>query len=64
EASGETARRGYLHAWALCFPWQGSQLRYRVSPQDGLFAREDVRACLDDWVDPWSMVWPAPPGQG
>lgn len=64
DAGGESARRGYLHAWALCFPWQGSQLCYRVSPKDGLFAREDVRACVDGWGDPWSLTWPAPPGRG
>lgn len=56
-ASAEEARqcdRGYLHAWALKFNWQGEEVECNVLPKEGeSFQSASFLSCLHDWQNPW-----------
>jgi tRNA pseudouridine32 synthase / 23S rRNA pseudouridine746 synthase len=55
---GSAADRGYLHAWALRFTWQGRLITYRRDPDEGaLFLTAPVLATLAT-LDPFALPWP------
>ena len=59
-ADGQTADRGYLHAWDLCFELAGERFAFRSAPQHGaLFVGEDLRRVLAEaqW-QPEALCWP------
>lgn len=46
--------RGYLHAWALKFNWQGEEVECAVVPTEGEhFQSATFLSCLQDWQNPW-----------
>ncbi|WP_456297214.1 TIGR01621 family pseudouridine synthase [Vibrio sp. AK197] len=58
------ADRGYLHAFALCFTYQGQVLELVCDPrhyQD--FGQQwqstEVSSAIDAWLTPWQLDWPA-----
>ncbi|MEN3158209.1 TIGR01621 family pseudouridine synthase [Alkalimonas sp. NCh-2] len=52
---GSPADRGYLHAYALCFDWQGQRIELLCTPQQGdAFARQTL-----PWLTPWQLSWPS-----
>lgn len=55
---GSNADRGYLHAWAVCFTWQGEQLSFTLPPQEGIFFSDEVTALLAETGQPWTLPWP------
>ncbi|AMC36293.1 TIGR01621 family pseudouridine synthase [Janthinobacterium sp. B9-8] len=54
---GTPADRGYLHAWALDFDYQGEQQRILLAPETGL-AFQDLEAQLAKIAAPWNLPWP------
>lgn len=58
--SVENSDRGYLHAYALAFEWDGSTYSYRLPPTEGnLFTHENCIAQLNDgYKEPWTLTWP------
>ena len=60
--AAEDIDRGYLHAYALCLPWEGEVLRYTCPPAQGfLFAAATCRTLLEEWTAPWDLPWPSVP---
>lgn len=57
---GDPADRVYLHAYALCFDWQGENMQFCCPPTAGQwFSHERVRHQLEDnWAQPWQLCWP------
>ncbi|MCE9679726.1 TIGR01621 family pseudouridine synthase [Shewanella sp. AS1] len=56
---GETADRGYLHAYAIHFTLGGKQFVYCAAPTHGeLFVTEAVAGQLQEWRDPDTLSWP------
>ncbi|WP_341676623.1 pseudouridine synthase [Niveibacterium sp. SC-1] len=52
---GSAADRGYLHAWALRFPWGGRIEEFRLAPAEGThFGDARFRAFEAAIDDPWS----------
>ncbi len=57
--SAEPIDRGYLHAWALAFDWQGERCEYLCDPDVGeLYQRESVKQQLESWKPPGEQPWP------
>ncbi|MEE2001459.1 TIGR01621 family pseudouridine synthase [Alkalimonas sp. MEB108] len=56
---GSPAERGYLHAYALCFDWQGQPIELCCVPRDGadFLSLQDELAAL--WPRPWQLNWPS-----
>lgn len=55
----ELTDRGYLHAYVLCFDWQGERKQYCCRPREGeLFLRETVQQQIAVWSDPVALDWP------
>ncbi|ELV7515407.1 TIGR01621 family pseudouridine synthase [Photobacterium damselae] len=55
----EAADRGYLHAYALSFPYHGEQYRFLCAPTFGqLWQEADTVAGLEQWQQPWLLDWP------
>ncbi|MGL5758258.1 TIGR01621 family pseudouridine synthase [Plesiomonas sp.] len=53
------ADRGYLHAWQLCFTYQGDNYSICAQPDVGeWFLHEKVLAQLVEWQYPWMLPWP------
>lgn len=52
--------RGYLHAYALQFVWQGQHMRYRCQPETGIAFQNAVLQQLlaDEWAEPALLHWP------
>lgn len=60
----EAADRGYLHAYALCFPYQGTMRQFVCLPEQGeLWALPETQQALADWQQPWTLDWPVLPGK-
>ncbi|MDO6706543.1 TIGR01621 family pseudouridine synthase [Photobacterium sp. 1_MG-2023] len=58
----EPADRGYLHAYALCFRYQGTAYQFLCPPSHGqLWQGDTVVAALGDWSAPWTLDWPVLP---
>jgi len=55
---GSEATRGYLHAWALRFVWQGTHEEFLLPPTDGEFALPEVQAKIATLTPPWRLAWP------
>ena len=56
---GEEADRGYLHAFALGFEWQGQAYAYRRAPEQGeAFGLDGVKNQLQTWGKPEKLDWP------
>lgn len=57
--AGAPADRGYLHAWALRFEWQGEVQQFVLPPERGEhFLTPAVAACLATLGDPFALPWP------
>lgn len=57
------ADRGYLHAFALRFPFQGTQFEFVCDPRNAPILGEKwsspmVSQGIDSWIKPWKIVWP------
>lgn len=60
----ETSDRGYLHAYALRFPYQGELWQFVCPPTQGaLWQGEAVQAGLAEWQTPWALNWPVIAGK-
>ncbi|AUI86015.1 RNA pseudouridine synthase [Vibrio azureus] len=60
---GSEADRGYLHAFCLCFSYQGEQFRFVCDPRNydtlGYKWRDEVTAeGINSWLSPWQLNWP------
>lgn len=48
--------RGYLHAYALRFDWQGQDYQFVLPPTTGAqFLTDNVQAILQTWQTPWAF---------
>jgi tRNA pseudouridine32 synthase/23S rRNA pseudouridine746 synthase len=57
--AGAAADRGYLHAWALRFTWQGETHSYLLPPSSGsAFIDPLLSERLLALGDPWTLPWP------
>ncbi len=57
--AGTTADRGYLHAWALRFTWQGETQQFILPPTSGEhFLNAATQDCLNQIGDPFALPWP------
>lgn len=55
----EEADRGYLHAYALRFPYQGDLQQFVCIPEPGeLWQTEEVQQSMAGWQSPWDLAWP------
>lgn len=56
----DAAARGYLHAYALQFTWNGQQFSYLCPPTHGMqFVADGVTQQLAEWGQPWQLAWPS-----
>lgn len=57
---GAAADRVYLHAYALCFDWQGEQLQFVCPPSQGqwMTAAAVQQKLALDWAAPWQLAFP------
>lgn len=54
------ADRGYLHAYALKFEYEGQHFEFVSAPKIGaLFTHSSCIEALSAWLTPWSLSWPA-----
>ncbi|WP_263530367.1 TIGR01621 family pseudouridine synthase [Marinomonas sargassi] len=56
---GEAADRGYLHAYALSFDWQGERKHYICPPISGDIFTNDFMACVETKLDDALLIWPS-----
>ncbi|WP_136484525.1 TIGR01621 family pseudouridine synthase [Vibrio sp. H11] len=61
---GSSADRGYLHAFALRFPYQGKIYSWVCDPRQYNALGEKwhsviVSQGIDAWLEPWSLSWPS-----
>ncbi|UTV28626.1 TIGR01621 family pseudouridine synthase [Photobacterium atrarenae] len=55
----EAADRGYLHAYALRFTYQGTLRQFICPPEPGvLWQSPEVQSALQGWSSPWDLSWP------
>ena len=56
----EKADRGYLHAYALRFPYADQQWQFICPPQQGeLWLIDETQKVLtEEWSAPWELAWP------
>ncbi|WP_428773391.1 TIGR01621 family pseudouridine synthase [Vibrio sp.] len=57
------ADRGYLHAFALMFDWQGERFQFVCDPRQvsdfGVkWQSQPVSTAIDQWLTPWLLQWP------
>lgn len=53
------ADRGYLHAFALKFEWNGKTQTFCLPPNEGgLFLQAQCQQMLETWSEPWLLPWP------
>ncbi|WP_299802946.1 TIGR01621 family pseudouridine synthase [uncultured Shewanella sp.] len=56
---GESADRGYLHAYSLHFNYLDQDYNYTVAPQEGsVFTGSAVNLQLQEWQQPHDLAWP------
>lgn len=59
QSSIDLRDRGYLHAFALRFLWQGDELTFVLPPTSGkLFSAPDCQSTLQSLAKPWELTWP------
>ncbi len=61
--SASQADRGYLHAFALSFPFQNEIFSFVCDPRNGSemgekWNQETVSQGINDWLTPWDISWP------
>ncbi|MDE1513739.1 MULTISPECIES: TIGR01621 family pseudouridine synthase [Vibrio] len=61
--AGQTADRGYLHAFALRFTYQGEAYQWLCDPRQfahlgDKWQQPEVSQTLDGWLTPWDLAWP------
>ncbi|ROV60723.1 TIGR01621 family pseudouridine synthase [Vibrio ponticus] len=61
--TGSVADRGYLHAFALAFPYQGQTHQMICDPREFASLGEkwletEIQPGIDAWLPPWQLVWP------
>lgn len=57
--SSSTSDRGYLHAYALRFSYQGRAFEFVELPKQGTeWENETIQAGLTQWQAPWTLTWP------
>ena len=57
------ASRGYLHAFAIMFDFQGESFRFVCDPRDWASDKEkwhqmSVSEGIQTWLSPWDLPWP------
>jgi len=53
---GSPADRGYLHAWALRFPWGERVEQFRLAPSEGELFRDPRFLAFESGIaDPWTI---------
>ncbi|MBY7762953.1 TIGR01621 family pseudouridine synthase [Vibrio fluvialis] len=62
--AGNQADRGYLHAFALRFPYAGETYQWLCDPrhQEALGEKwnsDIVSQGIESWLEPWSLSWPS-----
>ncbi|WP_426417255.1 TIGR01621 family pseudouridine synthase [Aestuariirhabdus sp. LZHN29] len=58
-AEADGSDRGYLHAYALRFEWQGESLSFVLPPALGAeFQQPGCREQIAQWSAPWELSWP------
>ncbi|MGC9386684.1 MAG: pseudouridine synthase, partial [Hydrogenovibrio sp.] len=58
-AAAQLEDRGYLHAYALRFQYDGDDYEFVRRPQQGeRFLSEAAEACLNEWQTPWQFFQP------
>ncbi|MDP5253612.1 MULTISPECIES: TIGR01621 family pseudouridine synthase [unclassified Vibrio] len=61
--------RGYLHAYAICFVYQGQRFEFRCDPRtqsQGVYWQSPTlerHLNQGDWQSPWLLNWPTLPGR-
>lgn len=61
--AGESADRGYLHAFAIRFRYQGENVEWVCDPREHVelgtkWHQDPTSSNIDDWLTPWAMSWP------
>ncbi|MGF1679829.1 TIGR01621 family pseudouridine synthase [Photobacterium minamisatsumaniensis] len=60
----EPLDRGYLHAYALRFPYQGELWQFICAPTAGeLWSIDETVQTLQQWSEPWALDWPVIPSK-
>jgi len=62
--AGNKADRGYLHAYALRFDYQGETFQIVCNPSEipnlgQKWSNDAVKEALLEWQTPWQLAWPA-----
>ena len=61
--AGSQADRGYLHAFALSFPYQNEQYQFVCDPREFAILGEkwqeqEIQQGIQAWLQPWQLAWP------
>lgn len=61
--SASQADRGYLHAFALAFPYQEQTYQFLCDPRGNLSLGEkwqetEIQQGIEAWLQPWQLAWP------
>lgn len=57
--AGSESDRGYLHAFALRFSYQGEKFEFVVKPSYGeLFTQPEMQDEMTKLLEPWQLNWP------
>ncbi len=61
--AGNEADRGYLHAFALSFPFQNQTYQFTCDPRSTpdlgeKWQDKEVQIGIDTWLQPWQLAWP------
>ncbi|NLS11404.1 TIGR01621 family pseudouridine synthase [Vibrio sp. SM6] len=61
--ANNSADRGYLHAYALVFDYQGAHYSFICDPRQSqimgaLWHTAAACAAIDQWQQPWGLTWP------
>ncbi|MGO3343804.1 MAG: pseudouridine synthase [Marinomonas sp.] len=56
---GDSADRGYLHAYSLAFMWQGREQNFKQAPDIGMCFNSEFREFLESNFQEASLKWPS-----
>lgn len=56
---GDSADRGYLHAWHLAFEFEKKTYQFYAEPIEGeLYQQQVIMSQLEQWKPPGKLAWP------